>query len=274
MTARILDVTPAEYHALPGLSSSIASTLISRSPLHAWTEHPAYGAKERGYTKATDRGSVVHSMVLGKGSPFASLPFDDYRTNAAKESRDKTRAAGLIPMLWHEHDDALRLAQTIKERLAARGIALDGRSELAVEWHEQSGNGSVMCRGMMDHVWLDRGRILDLKIVQIAEPSYVERSAERFGYAIQAAAYSRALAAVRPVLAGRVEFIFAFCETEEPYAINLSKPDGVFRELGERRWMHAVNTWGQCLWANDWPGYGDGINFINPPAWLLAREGY
>ena len=270
--AEILDVSPEEYHLRPGLSASIATVLIERSPRHAKAQHPAYGGKGRAPTKATDLGSVVHAIVLGKGKQFAPVPFDDYRTAAARKTRDDMRTEGLVPLLWHEHDNATVIAERVREGLAARGIVLDGRSEFAIEWEEPSRNGPVLCRGMMDHVWLDAGRILDLKIVADASEKAIERSAERFGYAIQATAYQRALSRLRPALAGRTEFLFAFCETEDPYAMNVTTPCGAFREIGERRWRRAVETWGHCTEHDDWPDYGLGINYISPPAWVLARE--
>ncbi|MGN6106663.1 MAG: PD-(D/E)XK nuclease-like domain-containing protein [Kofleriaceae bacterium] len=270
--ATILDISPDEYHSRPGLSSSTAATLIMRSPLHAWTQHPAYGGAGRKPTELMDRGTAIHSMVLGVGKQIAPLPFDDWRTKAAKESRDKARAAGMIPMLHEDHADAEVAAREIRTRLAERNISLTGESEIAVEWHEDSPSGPVLCRGMMDHLWLRDGIVLDLKVVSSAAPASVERSAENFGYAIQAAAYTRAIAQLRPNLTGRIEFLFAFCEAEPPFAMNICRPDGAFRELGERRWMRAVHEWGACLASGEWPAYGKGINQLSPPAWALARE--
>lgn len=267
-TAKILHVSTAEYHARPGLSASIAKTLLSRSPLHAKTEHG------KPPTDAMDRGSVVHRLVLGAGKDFAIIPFDDYRTKAAKEARDKARADGLVPIKEEAFAEAVAIAESVRAQLTKRGILLDGASELAIEWTEDSPSGPVLCRGMLDHVWTGDGRILDLKITENASPSFVERNAENLGYAIQEAAYRRALTALRPDHAGRVEFLFAFAEAEAPYEMNLCRGDGVFRELGERRWLRAVHAWGACVATNIWPGYGSGVNPLSPPGWALAREDF
>ncbi len=266
--ARILDVTPDEYHARPGLSSSKAKTLIAKSPLHAKSE------RERDPTKSLDRGNVIHRLVLGKGRDYAVVQANDWRTNVAKAARDEARAQGLVPVLVGDFEEYALAAEKIRVTLADRGYVLDGASELAVEWLEETEHGDVTCRGMMDHVWLETGVIFDLKITADAAPSFVERNAENLGYAIQSAAYTRALVALRPELAGRVDFLFAFCEAEEPYAINVCRPDGMFRELGERRWIRAVNTWGHCEKSGTWPAYGVGVNQLSPPAWALAREDY
>ncbi len=268
MTARILDISPDEYHARPGLSSSIAKVILAQSPAHAKE------ARGKVATKAMDRGSVIHRLLLGKGKDFAVIEASDWRTKAAQIQRDVARDAGLIPVLWEDFQEYNKTAESIRVQFADRGILLDGVSEIAIEWEEPSEHGQVVCRGMMDHVWLDRGVILDLKITADAAPSAIERSAENFGYAIQRAAYARALAALRPELAGRIQFLFAFCEPEPPYAINLVEPDGVFRELGERRWLRAVAEWARCIATDTWPAYGQGVNQLSPPSWALTKEGY
>ena len=264
--ADLLHIEPDEYHARPGLSSTIAKIVISRSPLHAKTEH------DKKPTKEMDRGSVVHRLVLGAGKAFSVLPFNDWRTKAAQAARDDAREKGLVPIKESDFADANLCAEAIRVQLADRGILLDGASEQAIEWHEPSAHGPVLCRSMLDHVWLADGRILDLKITGDAAPSSIERIAENLGYAIQSAAYTRALTALRPDHAGRVDFLFAFCEGDTPFAMNLVRPDGMFRELGERRWLRAVEIWARCLATDTWPAYGTGVNLISAPTWALARE--
>lgn len=274
MTATLLRIPMDEYHQRPGLSSSTAATLISRSPLHAWSQHPALGGLGKSPTFAMDRGQVSHALTLGTGKDFEILQYDDYRTKKAQTDRDAARAAGKVPILREDYENAATMSETVRVQLADRGIYFDGESELGFEWNEESRDGAVLCRGMMDHVNLDTGTIIDLKFVTNASQQAIERSAENFGYAIQAAAYTRALVAYEPALAGRIDFLFAFCEAEPPFAMNVVRPDGPFRELGERRWLRAVNQWGHCLATNKWPAYGSDVNFINPPGWALAQEGF
>lgn len=266
MTIQVLDISPDEYHALPHFSSTLAKTLISRSPLHA--------KEERGKvpTEEMDRGAVVHTLTLGRGARYKALPYDDWRTKEARAHRDLARQQGLVPIKEVSLVEYQKIADAIVRELAGRGIKLDGESEIVVLWDEPTEHGVVQCKCMMDHAWIERGHILDLKVTENAAQSAVERSAENLGYAIQAAAYTRAMAALMPMLAGRADFMFAFCEPEPPYAMNLCRGDGMFRELGERRWLRAVAEWARCTATNEWPGYGRGVNPLSPPAWALARE--
>ncbi len=268
MTARIIEVTPDEYHAIPAFSSSVAKTLISRSPAHA---KAAIGKTP---SKTLDRGTVIHRLVLGKGKDYVVVQHSNWTTKAAKAERDAAREQDLVPVLAHDFEDYCTAAESIRVQLAARDIVLDGVSELAIEWTESTPHGDVLCKSMLDHCWLDTGIILDLKVTEDASPTSVERTSENLGYAIQYAAYTRALTKLDPDLAGRVAFAFAFCEPASPYAINLCEPDGIFQQLGEQRWQRAVNTWAACTKDGVWPSYGPAVNPLSSPSWALAREGF
>lgn len=270
--ARILDIGPDEYHERPGLSSSIASVIIEQSPLHAWACHPSFGGHSRDATKEMDRGAVVHAIVLGRGKEFAVLDCANYKTSAAKAARDRARADGLIPILRHQFEAARTIAEQVTRQLTARGLELTGQSEVAIEWSESTDHGFLRCRAMLDHLRLGDALIVDLKITGDSSPPAVERSAENFGYALQAAAYRRAIEALQPASIGRVDFLLAFAEPTPPYALNLSRPDGMFRELGERRWARAVDTWARCIATKTWPGFGTAVNYVSVPPWALKKE--
>lgn len=266
--AQIVNCTPDEYFKRPGFSATRAKTVIARSPAHA------KALVERDPTMELDRGAVIHRLSLGKGKEFRVAPdhITEWRTKEAKAFRDDARAAGLIPVKAHEFAEWEAAAKKLVEQLAARRIVLDGLSEVVIEWYEETPHGPLLCKAMFDHLWIDRGVILDLKITENAAPSAVERTAENLGYAIQSAAYTRALAALHPGMAGRSRFLFGFVEPDEPWALNLCSPDGVFRELGEQRWLRACATWAKCKAENVWPAYGDDINQLTAPTWALAKE--
>jgi hypothetical protein len=121
MAARILDVTQAEYRSnssgVPCLSQSTAHTLLSQSPLHAWTFHPALGGQSRPRTDAKDGGTLIHKLLLGKGQDIAVLGVKDYRTNAAKEARDEAIALGKLPVKEADYENAENAANKLATRL-------------------------------------------------------------------------------------------------------------------------------------------------------------
>ena len=68
-TAGVYQMPAEEYHAdpcpEPSLSASLIKTLLARSPLHAWHEHPRLNpnvVKEE--RKEYDRGSAAHALLL------------------------------------------------------------------------------------------------------------------------------------------------------------------------------------------------------------------
>jgi hypothetical protein len=306
MTARILEVDPATYHKLPGFSASLAKVLITKSAAHAWDVHQrrleqieAEDESDEDVTdekrKRLENGTIQHALLLGKGGerikiiPKELLSSNGaYGTAAAKAARDGARAAGMIPVKEHEVEIHERVADAIRQRIAGAGHVLDGTSEHAIAWTESTPSGDVECRAMLDHVvmWGVDGHpfdgetapgaiIYDLKIVGDAHPDRCERTAENLGYAIQAAAYTRALTALHPKLGGRIDFRFLFVESKRPYALWDPSLAGAFREIGERRWLRAVNAWAEGLATGRWPDYRtpDRVE-ITAPIWTLRAEGY
>lgn len=276
MSARILDVTPAAYHndpcAVPSLSQSIATTLLTKSPAHAWTEHPRFGNRAREATAATDQGELIHALLLGKGTAVEIIAADNFRTKLAQQLRDAAIEAGKIPMLERQYRSVEAAAETLRGNLASEfGIEFNGRSEVPIEWDEPGADGPVTCRGLLDHVILDDGRILDLKSTRNSHPQACARHVLEFGYDIQHAAYTSAVAALRPDLAGRIDMQFVFVELSAPYAIVPARLDGTLREIGHERWQRAVRIWERCLRTNHWPAYAQEIVTLEAPAWALSQ---
>lgn len=251
----------------PSLSASIAHLLVSRSPAHAWSAHARGGATRKDPTAAMTNGTLVDSLLLGGDTEVVESPYDEYRTNEAKAWRDATVAAGKLPVRAKEYGYAKRAVTAIEAGLAAKGILLDGDNQVTAVWEEQG----VLCRGRFDHLKLADGIIYDLKTTENAHPSAVARSMASYGYAVQHAAYVRAVETLRPDLAGRVRMLFLFVETEPPYATLLAHPDGTMRALGEFGWRKAVTTWGACLKAGKWPDYGAVEVEIPAPQWAMAE---
>lgn len=276
MQNEILRVSAAEYHAdpcaVPSLSASLAHTIITGCPRHAWAAHPKLGAVNRkSPTKEMDKGSLLHKLLLGDGPELCIVDAPDWRTKAAQEQREMARKEGLIPVLIDQANVAQFQAAQIRKSLREQGIELSGASEVAFAWAEETYDGAeVQCRGMIDH-YLD-GTIYDLKIWDSASPKVLERKCIQMGSHIQAAAYTRGIEKIRPLLAGRVCFKWLIVELEPVVQVVVASPTGTMRELGERQWRRAVDTFGRCLAADNWPGYAEGVVELEAPAWALAQD--
>lgn len=284
MRNELIKISADDYHAdpceVPALSSSIAHTLVSKSPLHAWAQHPKLGGVPRVASKEMDRGSLIHALLLENGKDVAVIDAADYRTNKAKEARDVARERGMVPVLAADYGSAKEAVRILRNRLETLGIDLAGEKEVTALWTEFADDGTeVQCRGMIDilrHWKSGSGSgadILDPKTCRSAHPDACQKHMNGYGYSIQRTAYVRAIEKVIPETAGRVDFAFLFCEEVPPtWAVTPVRMSGAFRELGERQWRRAVNLWAECLQTNQWPAYVGGAIEIEPPAWAMARD--
>jgi hypothetical protein len=272
----IQDCDAVTYHAdtfgpVPSLSASIAHVLDSRSPQHAFSQHPRLGGAPRRVSDTMDRGTLAHRLLLDAGPEVVVVAADDWRTKAAKEERDEARSRGAVPVLVEDYDAASEVADMLRQRFADLGIVLDGKSEVVALWTEVADDGTeVQCKGMIDH--LKTPIFYDLKSTRDAHPNACVRSIDTYGYAIQHAAYSSGLAKIRPEFAGRIDGVFVFFELELPFAVFPTRLSGQFRELGARRWRRAVNAWARCLREDRWPGYAEEIVTSEPTPWAMKAE--
>lgn len=286
MTPRLIRIPSAQYHAddigedRPSLSSSVATEIVRKSAFHGWLKHPKLGKATRKTTADQAYGTLIHSLVLDPddaADQVVVVEADNFRTKAAQAERDDALAAGKTPILVGEMTDAYKVADEIKAAIAAAGFELTGQSEVAIVWEEDTPHGPIVCRGLIDHLLLDRPAILDLKTCNSAHPNAIAKSVTEHGYHIQACAYTKAIQQYRPDLAGRVELTWLFVEIlpeESPRRVILTvaKPDGMMRELGRIHWDRACETWSRCLKDNHWPAYVTGIASISPKPWELKEE--
>jgi hypothetical protein len=272
-----LGIPPARYHAdpceRPALSSSVASLIVARSPAHARLAHPRLGGgvKRDDPTADMDRGTLLHRLILGRGSEVEAVDAKDWRTNAAKDAREAARGAGRIPVLQWKLREAELAAEVLRANMGDAGVELDGESEVVIVWEEKSDRGvPVLCRAMIDH-WAAPVEI-DLKTTDDASPDACIKKIGPMGYAIQRAAYLSGLEHVFPDLAGRIVQRIVWCEAEAPFCVTPVELSGEFLEYGRRRWRRAVNRWAECLESGEWPGYTRGVIRAEPPPWLLSQD--
>lgn len=262
------EIAAADYHADPcpdpSLSSSIASWMIERSPLHAWSRHPRLNPEcivDR--KKIFDRGSAVHKLTLGAGADIRVIDADSYRSKDAQTARDQAYETGQIPMLADDMTSAHAMADigraTIQRLLGSTGIA-----EQVMVWRE----GETWCRSMVDIMRQDRTVIIDLKTTSAsAAPADARRRFFSEDYSIQAAFIERGLNALDPENAGRRKIIYLFQETDEPYACcPIEVGEGVLH-IGRKKVAAAIKLWSACMKANVWPGYPLNPVRADPPSW-------
>lgn len=275
-TNDFIRMSEAEYFAdpceKPSLSQSIAGVIDRQSPAHGAARHPRLGGYKGETTESHEKGTLIHALLLGD-ERVVVVEAGDWRTKAARERRQEIQADGGIAVLEEDHAEAEIVAETLRTNFEEKGISLKGESELPIFWTEQAANGEIVqCRGLLDKVDLETGEIRDLKSCASAHPEAISRHIDAYRYDVQHTAYTRAVGKVLPRLQGRVRMTFVFFELVPPYVVVPVVLDGMYREMGERRWKRAVDAFGEGQRNTRWPGYVDGVLTVSPPQWALAKE--
>ncbi len=276
MTPGIYTVDSATYHAdalgadAPMLSASIACILLRKSPLHAHAAHPKLGGVPSEESEMFDLGTAAHALILeGSEDRYAVVEANDWRTNAAKDARDKARAAGKTPILLRQVEDVRSMARRVRANLAqfeeAPAPLTAGKPEQTLVWND----GGVWCKARVDWLHDDMMTIDDLKTGAVsAKPEAWTRTVYGRGGDLQAAFYLRGLAALGYPSAA---FRWIVAENTYPYATSVIalSPEGLAHAHAQIE--DAIQTWKRCLDTDTWPGYPTRTCYVDPPAWALAQ---
>ena len=251
-TGQLVNADTTTYHAdqlgtdQPTLSASLAHTLTTQSPAHAYAQHPRLNPH---HTRKDDDkfslGTVAHALLL-QGIDVADVhEFDSWRTNEAKMMREASRQNGMIPLLRAQWDDVQRIVESVNTQLGRLDITpmpfTDGTAEVPILW-EQDG---AMCRALIDWLHTDCGAIVDLKTTAAsALPAAWSKTAISIGADIQIAFHS---AAVNATFGTRPEWRYVVVETYEPFATVVVQPDAEMIDLGRARMNAAIRTWNRCM---------------------------
>jgi hypothetical protein len=266
----VYEMPHAEYLAdpVPGgsLSSSGARLLLPPS-CPALFRH--YQGNPPESTAVFDFGHAAHELVLGAGPGLALIPFDDWRTSAAKAARDKAYARGQTPLLTAEYKQVQAMAAALREHPIASALfdpERGGKPEQNLFWEADG----IWKRARLD--WLplisDRPIISDYKTARSADPGSFAKSVASFGYHVQAAHYLEGL----QMLTGAYgAFVFAVQEKEPPYLVTVCELDATALRIGQEQARRAAEIYRDCSDAGVWPGYSSEVELISLPSWA-ARE--
>lgn len=263
------DGVPEEiYHALPGLSSTGISRMLHAPAVYRWhADHPSPPKK------TFDVGHAVHARVLGVGMPVAVIPDDLLAANgaastkAAKAFVAEARAAGKTVLKADEYTEVAAMADAVLGHPDAGPLLSGAQPEVSLLWDDPFAD--VRCRGRLDY-WHERANVaVDLKSARSADPQRFARHAVEYGYPEQGVHYRTGAA----LLTGRDDFprfIHTLVEKEPPYLVSVVELDPAFLDIAYDRVRHAIDLYAHCQETGRWPGYGDGIHPVCPPAWYRA----
>lgn len=257
----------------PSLSAGIVDSLLRESPLHAWYSHPRLNPNfQPDIDSKFDVGTAAHALLFEGLDNAVIVDSLDWRTKAARETRDAIRAAGKLPLLARHHEAVKVMVEAAlrawEGNADLKGYALaDGKNEWSIIWQD----GETRCRCRPDHLSADRRLMVDAKFTDMsANPATFERQIDRMGYDSRAAFYLRGNEATGGPEDAR--YVYLIQETQPPYAAAFIGLDPAYLELGHRKVDHAMAIWRACMASGKWPGYVNRIHYAAPPPWAEAAQ--
>jgi hypothetical protein len=259
-----------EYHRHPALSSTNARRLLESPAKFKWAQTHAQATKAE-----FDLGHAVHSKVLGVGAQTVVIPETALAENgaasttAAKKFIADARGEGKIPVKRAIADEVNAMAEAVLAHpMAAVLLSQVGAPEVSVFAHDPE--TGIELRARFDYL-PSAGQTpvaVDLKTANDASPRGFAKAAATHGYHVQRGQYLDVHEYAGGIdLAG---FAFVVVETEAPYLVGVYKLNSDWEDLGVQRAREARRIYKRCLETDTWPGYGDSMQSLSAPFWLIA----
>ena len=273
----VLGLEESLYHARPELSSTDARLILESPAKYRWKkDHPPLVEP----SKKFDVGSAVHSKVLGTGYEAIPIPAEYLASNgaasttAAKTFIAEVRAAGKIPLKLEEFEPINAQAESVLAHPAARQL-FGQPADAEVSVFATDPKTGVDVRARFDFLPNDftlgaPSRVsVDLKTARDASPRGFTKSIAEYSYDVQRAWY---LDALKWTTGEDAEMVFCAVEKDAPYLVGVYQLPTIWVEMGKTKARRARQVFAEAT-ANDvWPGYGDGVELLSPPTWLIYKH--
>lgn len=264
------------------LNASVAQTLLERTALHAWHEHPRLNSDfEEENKREFDIGKAFHTQMTGIGDPIHVVRalnskgelVENYSTKAAKEERDEAYDAGKTPLLYSQWEQVCDMVEAARYQLQRHEVgdvfAMDGDSEMDMVWQQDG----VWNRARADRRTPEHRAIYDLKTTTDATPDKWLRRAMDMGVDMRAVHY---LDGARKLWGGEWVYRFILVETKLPHGLTVVELSEAGLTIGRKKIRRARELFRLCLDTGSWPGYSTMIAVVDPPPWhatnWLERE--
>lgn len=275
----LLDAVPDDvYHGgrvqTPGPQVSQSGLKVLRPPSTP-REFQHYLLHGLPPSRALDRGTCAHTVVLGNGQDFVRHPDDLLTSNGAMNVRTESkqwiaeqRAAGKIVLKGEDFEAVFGMAEEILAHPRAAELFTDpaGRAEVSA-FHEAT--PGLWMRARFD---LLRSVIVDLKTAADPHPDAWRSQAWRLGYPIQDAAYRRAFAEVLGVDdPGPLTFVVV--GSTAPHLVGVYQLDPEMERFGSEQLDAALGVYAEQYAKHGdprtagvrWDGLPDTTAVLSPP---------
>ncbi len=244
---------------------------LRRSPAHA--RHALLHPEPP--TAAQELGQAVHLAVLERHrfeDEYHPAPICDRRTKEGKAiwAETELKAQGRTILRADEYDLCCALSGAVwNHAVAAELLRCKGLNEASLLWRE--GDGLVKSR--LDALRMVTGLAyaIDLKTTVDASPKGFPREIARHDYHVQAGLYTLGLERIFGTLH---RWAWIALEKEPPYEVAVYELAHDDLMLGRKIALRWLEQWRACESSGLWPGYSDGVQMLQLPAWARLSETY
>lgn len=253
------------YHSSPGISKSGLWTIYKQTPAHFKFPPPP---TENTTTKqaAYDFGTASHIAILEPERFEASVMRgpDDRRGNKWKDATAEAEHFNRTLLVAEDYDQVLAIRDAVHANARINAILTGGKPEIEASGFWTDPQTGVLTRCRPDFYRPDLRIMVDLKSTQSARPEDFARSVINFGYHAQEAHYSDGYRELGREIDG---FLFLAWEKESPYAFGLYELPPSIVDEGRAIIRQSIETYADCVRANHWPAYGDGVTELRFKRW-------
>jgi len=252
-----------------------ASKCVSKSLITDFIEDPAKwkASPRKQVTKAMRAGSLFDCLATTPEefeSRYTVLPYNDLKTNAAKDWKAAAEADGIEVVKQDQIDAAQAQLRAVMNHPEAAKLLTQSQKQVACK-HRTKYPFASKC--LIDLVPEYSATLLgDLKT---CEPSSLEsmRSLQRhifeWGYHIQAGAYLDGW----NIATGeeRTRFKFIFVTNSAPFRCAVIELPLAAILLGAQQYQSGIARFVDCLQRNEWPSQWDGVVELDLPEYAYTE---
>ncbi|MER9628399.1 PD-(D/E)XK nuclease-like domain-containing protein [Mesorhizobium sp. M0296] len=253
------------YHSGPGVSKSGLWTIHSQSPAH-YKSPPAKDEESTQVKANRDFGTAAHIAIL-EPETFEKRVFRgpvDRRGNKWTDAEEFCQSEDKTLLVASAYDEVLAMRDAVHADAWVNSIITGGKPEIEASGYWIDPATGMICRCRPDLYRADLGIIVDLKSALSAHPDAFARSVTNYGYHAQEAIYSDGWRTLGRSVEG---FVFLAWEKKSPYAFGVYELPPSIVEEGRAVMRKALDTYAECVKANHWPAYGDGVQELSFKRW-------
>lgn len=290
-SARIVgkNVNPADYFK-QDVQRGDPAFVMSRSDLCEFAHCPARwrNGYHRKDSDATEWGTLMDALVLQPHLIVVTDEWKTFRSDAAKAWRDEQAAAGKVPALQCEYEEAqLALAVLMDDPDITQLLEQSDKSVHVEAIYEDAETGlKIRVKCLLDILPFAQSEfgssIVDFKTAREAFPQIWARSVFDFNYHCQGAVYTDAYHLASGGAAHNEsprDFLHLIQENIAPWQVGKRLLSTEFLTLGRLEITKALRDYCQCLKTGEWPGYErnsrlnwKGFDICDPAPWMITQN--